>query len=480
MKPTAITFIGHQSWLVDVDGTTILVDPVLTESFGHSDRLRFEIYPAREVDIQRVPQIDAVVVTNEHLDHFHLPSLLKLPGHVKILFPRMMPRVCVDALLAAGRDVDLVAFGETVRVANAELCFLPGADGAPIWENRVASLYIRSTNSRSGGVYIQSDTAVSKPNSALLCSPEVFIATHNGQVPPAGHLGAFDNMLPLVTQEASEVIGLRLLHGVLHQVTDNFDHVPFVAFSGGGYIQVPPKHGEFLWGDFEQLADIANQLSLTTKVLGLRPGQTATMNDTSAVVTNADWIRASEPSVPVPKSEPNDLGEPDITEDVPPLFDAVLTDADRSLILAELKVMAPFMMQSKLGRHLITQNTYLESALGPHRFVFHLRGFQARSHRDSGTRVFGLNMNKGRFEELPLDLRECLFSVPAGMDVNAADLLAVLRGKIHMWELAVSRLRQWYLCERFDSPVGFLYGYFSEQVRPEIAKELYRGLVAGG
>lgn len=60
-------------------GTRILVDPVVEASFGHSPRLRFEIHPARRIDLDLMPRVDAVVVTNEHLDHFHLPSLRRLP-----------------------------------------------------------------------------------------------------------------------------------------------------------------------------------------------------------------------------------------------------------------------------------------------------------------------------------------------------------------------------------------------------------------
>jgi hypothetical protein len=480
MNQTSVTFIGHQSWLVEVAGTRILVDPMLTDSFGHSGKLRFEIYPAREVAVQDMPQVDAVAITNEHLDHFHLPSLLQLPVSVKYLMPRMMPRVCVDALISVGREVVFMEFGELLRVSGAELCFLPGGDEAPVWENRVASLIIRSATSHEGGVFIQSDTAAKRPNGILKFHPEVFIATHNGQIPPAGYLGAFDNMLPLRTFEASEVTGLRMLHGILHQAADNFDDVPFVAFSGGGYVQVPAKHGEFLWGDFEQLADIASQLSLTSKVLGLTPGKEAVITGREVEIRDTDWIRARPPSIPVAKSDPNDTTEPDITEVLTPLFDADLTRDDRVLVLHELDAMAPLMMQAKLGRHLISQNMYLDHAVGPHRFVFHFRGFHTVSGDDDGTRVFGLNMNKGSFEELAIGMRESLFTVPAGIDVNAADFLAVIRGQIHIWELAVSRLRQWYLCDRFDSPVGFLYGYFSEQVRPELAARLYEGLIGQG
>jgi hypothetical protein len=474
MNATSVTFIGHQSWLVEVGGARVLVDPVLTDSFGFSSRLRFEIYPSRRVDPQAMPQIDAVCITNEHLDHYHLPSLSLLPPDVRVFMPRMMPRVCVEMLQAIDRKVELLMLNETTSVNDAEICFLPGGPGAPGWENRVACLYIRSQAYGSGGVFIQSDTAVSAPPSRLNCTPDIFIATHNGQIPPAGYLGAFDNMLPVGESEAAAATGLRMLASVLHQSSEHFDSVRYVAFSGGGYTQVPPKHGEFLWADFEQLANAATRLSLTTRVLGLTPGRSATISDDGHELSDVDWIAKCEPSVPVAGSNPEELAEPDVNSSLHALFEYELSDEDRAHVGAELAPMAPFLMQSALGRHLITQNTYLGHATGPHRFVIHLRGYTTPTEADDGTTAFALNMNNGQFEKLDRRLRNCLFTIPSGIDVNAGDLLAVMRGRIHVWELAVSRMRQWYLCGRFDSPVGFLYGYYSEQARPDLARELYR------
>ncbi|MEH1101204.1 MBL fold metallo-hydrolase [Micromonospora sp. CPCC 205561] len=479
MSPASLTFLGHQSWLVEIGDTRVLVDPVLTDSFGHSDRLRFEIYPARQVAVEKMPSLDAVLVTNEHLDHFHLNSLDLLPPETRILMPRMMPKVCVRALEDAGRQVELVELGAVRRIGAVDVVFVPGGPDAPMWENRVASVFVRHAEEKVGGVFIQSDTSIAVPSLEGGCDPDIVVATHNGQVPPAGHLGAFDNMLPVGSADFAEVTGLRLLHGVLSDVVANFPSVRYVTFSGGGYVQVPAKHGEFLWGDFEQLAGIASRLSLTTRVLGMSPGQTVVVGDGAEVrYCQAEWIDPAEPSRPVAPSDKEAVAEPDLSEPLLPLFDEQLTGEDRALVESELQLMAPLLMQANLGRHLITQNTYLDKPVGPHRFAVHMRGFDAAGEADDGSRTFVLNFNNGRFEEQPLDLRDCLFSVPSGIDVNAVDLVAVLRGRIHIWELAVSRMRQWYLCDKFDSPVGFLYGYYSEQVRPELAAELYRNVRA--
>ena len=52
-------------------------------------------------------------------------------------------------------------------------------------------------------------------------------------------------------------------------------------------------------------------------------------------------------------------------------------------------------------------------------------------------------------------------------------LLWVLRGELQIWELATAGTAQWFVGDRFDSPVAFFYEVLSEQVRPDLARELY-------
>ncbi|MEZ4384901.1 MAG: MBL fold metallo-hydrolase [Nannocystaceae bacterium] len=99
------TFLGHQGWLLRGGGAALLVDPLLTASFGHGG-LVGELYPPRALDLAAFPAIDAVVISHEHDDHFDVPSLLRLDRRIPIYFP-------VRGSLA-GREL-LRALGFTVR-----------------------------------------------------------------------------------------------------------------------------------------------------------------------------------------------------------------------------------------------------------------------------------------------------------------------------------------------------------------------------
>jgi L-ascorbate metabolism protein UlaG (beta-lactamase superfamily) len=65
-----LTWIGHASWLVQLDGVSLLIDPVLSESIGPIRR-----NVAAALTPETLPQIDAQLVTHNHRDHLDLRSL---------------------------------------------------------------------------------------------------------------------------------------------------------------------------------------------------------------------------------------------------------------------------------------------------------------------------------------------------------------------------------------------------------------------
>lgn len=90
------TFIAHQGWLFRAHGYNLLIDPLLTERFGHGGLLG-QIYPPRELDLAAFPPIDALVLSHEHDDHFDIPSLHRLD--------RRIPIYLSSAVSHAGRDL---------------------------------------------------------------------------------------------------------------------------------------------------------------------------------------------------------------------------------------------------------------------------------------------------------------------------------------------------------------------------------------
>jgi L-ascorbate metabolism protein UlaG (beta-lactamase superfamily) len=111
-----LTYIGHATTLIRLEGTSILTDPMLRTWLGPLRRQGSRPSPA-------LPKIaDAVLISHLHRDHLDLPSLRRVPRRTPIVIPR-----------GAGRWVDRggphpvmeLARGETVSVGGAEVTGVP-------------------------------------------------------------------------------------------------------------------------------------------------------------------------------------------------------------------------------------------------------------------------------------------------------------------------------------------------------------------
>jgi L-ascorbate metabolism protein UlaG (beta-lactamase superfamily) len=78
VKPSemGITFIGHASFLLQLAGLNILIDPVFANWLVLVHRLR-----RPGVRIKDLPPIDAVLLTHAHMDHLNLGSLRRIIRH---------------------------------------------------------------------------------------------------------------------------------------------------------------------------------------------------------------------------------------------------------------------------------------------------------------------------------------------------------------------------------------------------------------
>lgn len=78
-----ITFIGHSSFLIQIGGRNLLIDPVFAARLIALRRLR-----RPGVRILHLPPIDAVLLSHAHMDHLNRPSLRRVVAHTRRLTGR--------------------------------------------------------------------------------------------------------------------------------------------------------------------------------------------------------------------------------------------------------------------------------------------------------------------------------------------------------------------------------------------------------
>lgn len=144
-----IHFIGHASIFVKTQDCKILMDPVLWDP--HQESL-FDVCPKREVIHENIPDFDLLIISHQHLDHFHIRSLAYLPKTVDVFIPE--DKLIEECLRKLGyshiyplRDFNTVKFGATSLLTTRS-------------ENRVPEYGIIFAD-ESGCFWNQVDTVVS-------------------------------------------------------------------------------------------------------------------------------------------------------------------------------------------------------------------------------------------------------------------------------------------------------------------------------
>lgn len=112
-----ITWLGHATTVIDVDGVRLLTDPLLRNRVTHLRRA----WPADKAALRGV---DAVLVSHLHYDHLDLPSLSSLGSSMPLVLPRGAAPIVRRRGFASVTEMvpgDSIAIGSVVvRAVRAE------------------------------------------------------------------------------------------------------------------------------------------------------------------------------------------------------------------------------------------------------------------------------------------------------------------------------------------------------------------------
>jgi L-ascorbate metabolism protein UlaG (beta-lactamase superfamily) len=188
-----LTYVGHATVLIELDGVRILTDPALRGRLGPLRR------QGPTPVLAELDAIDAVLISHAHPDHFDLASLKAIGRDPLVVVPRGMG----PAAARAGRRSREVSVGDGVDVGPLRITAVPARHGR--WPLQGDARPIGFLIEGSSGVYFAGDTAIFPDMARLAGRVDVALLPVGRWGPPFGP----DRLTPSSAIDAALLVGAR-------------------------------------------------------------------------------------------------------------------------------------------------------------------------------------------------------------------------------------------------------------------------------
>jgi len=125
-----VTWVGHSTLLVQLDGVNFLTDPTWSLRVGPwSGRLGVRRFTPPGIAFDDLPPIDFVLISHDHYDHLDEPTVRRL---VRTFNPRFVVPLGIKAWLADRgiTNVSELDWGQTITVKGLEIVCTPAQHGS--------------------------------------------------------------------------------------------------------------------------------------------------------------------------------------------------------------------------------------------------------------------------------------------------------------------------------------------------------------
>jgi len=158
MDDLGITFVGHASVLIRINGSWTLTDPVFSERVSV---IRRQSRPG--LGLADLPRLAAILVSHAHYDHLDLPTLRRLDPEVPLILPARAKAVARS--LGPRRRLTELRHWQSMELGEARVTAVPASHFSGRWlvdtPLRPANGYV--LEGPGGTVYFAGDTASDNP-----------------------------------------------------------------------------------------------------------------------------------------------------------------------------------------------------------------------------------------------------------------------------------------------------------------------------
>lgn len=464
------TFLGHQGWLLETGRRRVLVDPLLTETFGHGGVVG-ALHPPRDLDVASVPPVDAVLLTHEHEDHFDIPSLHRLDRAIPVFLSSRSSFAARRTLRAMGFRAGSLRAGEALDLDGARVLCLTGDHVGYTQGDEWDALPYLVTDPDDGANFFSAVDVL--PTDAMIEAAAAH-APHPGLVchtNNASTLGYASTRFAPATNDTLALAAETIAHH--RRVTRAWGRPAASLFCGGGFAFDGDRarlNRRTFTADSSRVAASLRALCPGETFVAPLPGQSVRAEGREAFVEEgfAPWLR------PLPEAR-----WPDRAFDPSPWHLDAFSPASGTTSLSTDDFASLLEELAGFAAHLYGQGTFR----GIHSLsAAHLEGrrptvaFVCRV--DEGAVTFAYSPSERAFH--PVRCERPAEEFIAGVECWASDLLGLFRVEFSAAALLFGRYRSWNaLPDRFALHlVGELMHYAHPLRQPERYEALYRRLLA--
>lgn len=126
-----VTWFGHSSSLVEIDGARVLLDPVWGARASVTPQVGPKRFFAPTIDLAHLPSLDAVLISHDHYDHLDAPTIRALaPLAVPFYCPLGVGKHLLDWGVSADRIHEMDWLDEARVGAALRIVALPARHGS--------------------------------------------------------------------------------------------------------------------------------------------------------------------------------------------------------------------------------------------------------------------------------------------------------------------------------------------------------------
>jgi L-ascorbate metabolism protein UlaG (beta-lactamase superfamily) len=189
-----LTYVGHATVLIEIDGVRILTDPVLRSRVGPLRR-RGPTPVAADLGA-----IDAVLISHAHPDHFDRASLRAVVGAPVVVVPRGLGAAAAGAG-GMPRELDV---DEQLELRGVRITAVPARHAR--WPLQRAASPIGYLIEGSSSVYFAGDTALFPEMRLLAGRTDVALLPVGRWGPPSGP----ERLTPSTAVDAARLVGAKI------------------------------------------------------------------------------------------------------------------------------------------------------------------------------------------------------------------------------------------------------------------------------